>query len=225
MIKSKINDLDYCYATWQILIDLEKNTFARNEQIRAFQAQIRSKEAILLSVLALIPTILLWLLLFRPKIIVLIGNQSLLKVATYFLSLLMMSVFLYLICFLTLKFSLQLYPVSVLKAKLETSSRQQLILSIQLIDLASVKLLAEFKKERLRLPENFLSAELVEMLIRYFETDQVLTINEAIYSLKLELTNTGYYSRLGKQETLFVKVSDYLAQQDKLFESIRKGEI
>lgn len=225
MINSKINDLDYCYATWQILIKLEKNTFARNERIRAFQTTVQLRETLLISILTLVPIIFLWLMLFRPKIIVLIGNQSLLKVATYFLSLLMMSVFLYLICFLTLKFSLKLYPISVLKAKLETSSRQQLILSIQQIDLASVKLLAEFKKERLRLPENFLSAELVEMLIRYFETDQVLTINEAIYSLKLELTNTGYYSRLGKQETLFVKVSDYLVQQDKLFESIRKGEI
>ncbi|MCH4169514.1 MAG: hypothetical protein LKF42_09675 [Streptococcaceae bacterium] len=223
--KSKINDLDYCYAVWQILMNLEKNMFTRNERIRAYQKQIHSREALGLSILSLVPIIFLWLRLSYLQLIFLTDNLSIIILGTRVLGLLMLSVFLYLIFYLLLKFLLQFYPLTLLRRKLEKKLRKQFIFAIGQIDIHSIALINELNAEKLRLPENLMSAELIEMLIRYFETGQVITINEAVYALRLELENTGYYSRLLSPETILSKVNSYLAQQKKFFERVEKGEI
>ncbi|MBS7576624.1 MULTISPECIES: hypothetical protein [unclassified Enterococcus] len=225
MTKSKINDLDYCYAVWQILIGLEENSFERNERIRAFQVKIRSKETSFFCSIALVPIVVLWLRLIRLEIISYNENASFVNLSTRLFGLLIISTFLYLCCFLAIKFLSKHFPISLFKLKLEKASRRQLIADLKQIDLENTALLNELNAEQPRLPDNFLAAELLEILIRYFETEQALTINEAIYSLKQELNNTGYHSKLLPQETLPEKVSSYLTQQKQLFEQIERGEI
>lgn len=224
-IRPKINDLDYCYAVWQILIHLEKNTFARNERIRSFQKQIQKRESLIINFFAFMPIIFLWFKLFHLNIIIPNQSHSIINIGTRILGLLMVSVFLYLFIYLILKLLSQHNPLLLIKLKFETNLRTQFISDIKQIDSSSSTLISDLNTEKLRLPENLMSAELIEMLIRYFENGQALTIQEAIYDLRLELKNTGYYSNLLPQETLLAKVNNYLTQQELFFETVEKGEL
>jgi len=63
--EQKITDLDYCYVSWELLQELEKNTFSRNECIRAFKKESNDRQSLIISVVALIlPMILLGSIVF-----------------------------------------------------------------------------------------------------------------------------------------------------------------
>lgn len=171
------------------------------------------------------PIIFLWFKLFHLNIIIPNQSHSIINIGTRILGLLMVSVFLYLFIYLILKLLSQHNPLLLIKLKFETNLRTQFISDIKQIDSSSSTLISDLNTEKLRLPENLMSAELIEMLIRYFENGQALTIQEAIYDLRLELKNTGYYSNLLPQETLLAKVNNYLTQQELFFETVEKGEL
>jgi hypothetical protein len=65
----------------------------------------------------------------------------------------------------------------------------------------------------LRVPEDYFSVDMLSLLIRYLESGQAIFIKEAVYALKLELENTGYYSNNTRQQNLLQKEKEYLANE------------
>lgn len=60
VLEKKLNDLDYCYTTRQLLEQLEKVAYARNEQLRNFQEKIHSRRAIIAGTLSLVLPTIVW---------------------------------------------------------------------------------------------------------------------------------------------------------------------
>jgi hypothetical protein len=214
--KEKLSDLDYCYACWELLKKLEKNVYARNECVRKFRKKANAKQSIMIGLLSLILPIIVWLfLLLSPGGIkdILSSGDNFANFGTRLGGLLMLSAFLFIIIYMLLKAVWDSKLFHPLKKISEKSLSVKLVSDVQSIDKTSKQILNMETFQEKRIPEQYLSAEMMPLLIRYFESGQATFMKEAVYSLKLDLQNTGYYENVVPKETLLQKERLYLADE------------
>ncbi|MFH0153251.1 hypothetical protein, partial [Pseudomonas aeruginosa] len=95
--EKRLNDIDYCYASWKLLKDLEKNSYSRNECIRNFQEKANARKSFLIGIFALILPLVLWgylLLSSNARKGVLIIGENFADFGTRLVGLIMVSAFL-----------------------------------------------------------------------------------------------------------------------------------
>ncbi|EME8099623.1 hypothetical protein [Enterococcus faecium] len=213
----KINDIDYCFISWQLLTDLEKNSYSRNDRIRLFQEKSNARKSVIISALAIILPVLLWGFLLFPlnksKEMLDEGAESMQNIGTRFVALFIVSAFLFLIVYMLLKNIWDSQWFRPLKNLAEKDIKVAMMNDIEIIDKKAINIIGNKVFVQPRVPEEFLSAELMLALIRYFETGQASFIKEAIYFLKLEIQNTGYYANTAQKETLLEKEKNYLSDR------------
>lgn len=217
-VEKKISDIDYCYASWQLLKELEKISYSRNERIRVFQEKVNARQSVIIGIIALILPITLWGFLFiSPNGIenMLPGlGESIENIGTRIVGLLLLSAFLFIIVYMVLKevwYSRLLRP---LKNLTEKDLKTKLLTDIKVIDEKVESIVYSSVFTAPRIPEKFLSADLLLVLIRYFETEQASFMKEAVYSLNLELQNTGHYTNMTPKETLLQREKVYLSDRE-----------
>jgi hypothetical protein len=217
-VEKKISDIDYCYASWKLLNDLEKISYARNERIRTFQEKVNARRSMIVGIIALILPISLWIfLLFIPSSIEerLPGlGESIENTGTRIVGLLLLSAFLFLIVYMILKEVWHSKFFQPLKNVTEKDLKNELFTDIQIIDEKAENIVYSRLFAEPRIPEKFLSADLLLILIRYFESGQATFMKEAVFSLNLELQNTGHYTNMISNETLLQREKAYLSDKE-----------
>lgn len=134
MVETRLSDLDYCYASVELLKVLENNAYLRNERIRTFLEQRASRETRIVSLVALLfPAVLLILLFGSP------GNfaRELISIENFLFrmfSLLMLGLFIFIFCFLLVYYLWHLRLVEPLRKKLTHDLKKELLDDISKID-------------------------------------------------------------------------------------------
>lgn len=217
-VEKKISDIDYCYASWQLLTELEKNAYSRNNRIRVFLEKANARQTIATSAIALILPLILWgFLLLSPngmKDMFSAVSGSMQNVGMRFVGLLVLSAFVFLVVYMLLKTVWDSRWFRSVKGLVEKDIKTAMLTDINRIDERASKIVNNNVFMNPRVPEEFLSAEIMLILIRYFETGQASFMKEAVYFLKLELQNTGHYTNMIPKETLLQKEKNYLADRE-----------
>lgn len=210
MIETRLSDLDYCYASVELLKVLENNAYLRNERIRTFLEQRASRETRIVSLVALLfPTVLLILLFGFP------GNfaRELISIENFLFrmfSLLMLGLFIFIFCFLLMHQLWHLHLVKPLRKKLTHDLKKELLDDIKKIDEHTESIVQKSLFTQPRVPELYLCTEILPLLIRYFEKGLADFMKEAVYALELELKHTGHYHHLVPRVTFLQRERDYL---------------
>lgn len=226
--EKKLNDLDYCYASWLLLKNLEELSYARNDQIRKYREQKNKKMTRTGFIIALIFPVILWVdLVFFSKGInkILFARESLTYFVMRLIALVFVTALLFFFIFFLVRVILNLKMFSATKNWLEKDLKVKLFQEIKEIDERVEETVYKSVFREQRIPENFLSPTFLMMIIRYFETGQAVIMKEALYALDLELKNTGYYNNLVTSDTLLKKEKDYLKDKEtRLDIMIKEGE-
>jgi len=210
VIETRLSDLDYCYASVELLKVLENNAYLRNERIRTFLEQRASRETRIVSLVALLfPTVLLILLFGFP------GNfaRELISIENFLFrmfSLLMLGLFIFIFCFLLMHQLWHLHLVKPLRKKLTHDLKKELLDDIKKIDEHTESIVQKSLFTQPRVPELYLCTEILPLLIRYFEKGLADFMKEAVYALELELKHTGQYHHLVPRVTFLQRERDYL---------------
>lgn len=210
MIETRLSDLDYCYASVELLKVLENNAYLRNERIRTFLEQRASRETRIVSLVALLfPAVLLILLFGFP------GNfaRELISIENFLFrmfSLLMLGLFIFIFCFLLVYHLWHLRLVEPLRKKLTHDLKKELLDDIKKIDEHTESIVQKSLFTQPRVPELYLCTEILPLLIRYFEKGLADFMKEAVYALELELKHTGHYHHLVPRVTFLQRERDYL---------------
>ncbi len=210
MVETRLSDLDYCYASVELLKVLENNAYLRNERIRTFLEQRASRETRIVSLVALLfPTVLLILLFGFP------GNfaRELISIENFLFrmfSLLMLGLFIFIFCFLLMHQLWHLHLVKLLRKKLTHDLKKELLHDIKKIDEHTESIIQKSLFTQPRVPELYLCTEILPLLIRYFEKGLADFMKEAVYALELELKHTGHYHHLVPRVTFLQREKDYL---------------
>ena len=210
MIETRLSDLDYCYASVELLKVLENNAYLRNERIRTFLEQRASRETRIVSLVALLfPAVLLILLFGFP------GNfaRELISIENFLFrmfSLLMLGLFIFIFCFLLMHQLWHLHLVKPLRKKLTHDLKKELLDDIKKIDEHTESIVQKSLFTQPRVPELYLCTEILPLLIRYFEKGLADFMKEAVYALELELKHTGHYHHLVPRVTFLQRERDYL---------------
>jgi len=210
VVETRLSDLDYCYASVELLKVLENNAYLRNERIRTFLEQRVSRETRIVSLVALLfPTVLLILLFGFP------GNfaRELISIENFLFrmfSLLMLGLFIFIFCFLLMHQLWHLHLVKLLRKKLTHDLKKELLHDIKKIDEHTESIVQKSLFTQPRVPELYLCTEILPLLIRYFEKGLADFMKEAVYALELELKHTGHYHHLVPRVTFLQREKDYL---------------
>lgn len=210
MVETRLSDLDYCYASVELLKVLENNAYLRNERIRTFLEQRASRETRIVSLVALLfPAVLLILLFGSP------GNfaRELISIENFLFrmfSLLMLGLFIFIFCFLLVYYLWHLRLVEPLRKKLTHDLKKELLDDISKIDEHTESIVQKSLFTQPRVPELYLCTEILPLLIRYFEKGLADFMKEAVYALELELKHTGHYHHLVPRVTFLQREKDYL---------------
>ena len=210
MVETRLSDLDYCYASVELLKVLENNAYLRNERIRTFLEQRASRETRIVSLVALLfPAVLLILLFGFP------GNfaRELISIENFLFrmfSLLMLGLFIFIFCFLLVYYLWHLRLVEPLRKKLTHDLKKELLHDIKKIDEHTESIVQKSLFTQPRVPELYLCTEILPLLIRYFEKGLADFMKEAVYALELELKHTGHYHHLVPRVTFLQRERDYL---------------
>lgn len=210
MVETRLSDLDYCYASVELLKVLENNAYLRNERIRTFLEQRASRETRIVSLVALLfPAVLLILLFGFP------GNfaRELISIENFLFrmfSLLMLGLFIFIFCFLLVYHLRHLRLVEPLRKKLTHDLKKELLDDIKKIDEHTESIVQKSLFTQPRVPELYLCTEILPLLIRYFEKGLADFMKEAVYALELELKHTGHYHHLVPRVTFLQRERDYL---------------
>lgn len=210
MVETRLSDLDYCYASVELLKVLENNAYLRNERIRTFLEQRASRETRIVSLVALLfPAVLLILLFGFP------GNfaRELISIENFIFrmfSLLMLGLFIFIFCFLLMHQLWHLHLVKPLRKKLTHDLKKELLDDIKKIDEHTESIVQKSLFTQPRVPELYLCTEILPLLIRYFEKGLADFMKEAVYALELELKHTGHYHHLVPRVTFLQRERDYL---------------
>lgn len=222
---SQLNDLDYCYASWELLKDLEKNSYLRNELKRKFQAKANKQQFLGGAILSVTPLlIILGYLVFSNEILDTLPLRR--NVSNYGLnlvSLIMVGTVLFILVYMFLGVLWNSSILSPFKEITEKNLKNKLESDIEAVDLKAESILSQsvFKEERI--PKQFFCSEMLPLLIRYLESGQATIIKEAVYYLELELMNTGHYDNLIPTVTLVQREKAYLLKKkEKLRKEIEK---
>lgn len=219
-MKKKLSDLDYCYASWMLLTDLEKLSYARNQCIRDFQERTSARKSFISALLALILPLILWgYVLYSVAGNGLLGaGNNFGTLATRLIGMFTISIFLFLIVFMLLRALWARNVLTFLRKIAERKYKAQLWTEVKEIDKKVRHIVNDSEFEDSGIPEEFLSTEILPLLIRYFESGQAVTMREALYSLKLEFQNTDYYANRLLNETLLQKEKAYLSDEKRNLE-------
>lgn len=210
MVETRLSDLDYCYASVELLKVLENNAYLRNERIRTFLEQRASRETRIVSLVVLLfPAVLLILLFGFP------GNfaRELISIENFLFrmfSLLMLGLFIFIFCFLLVYHLWHLRLVEPLRKKLTHDLKKELLDDIKKIDEHTESIVQKSLFTQPRVPELYLCTEILPLLIRYFEKGLADFMKEAVYALELELKHTGHYHHLVPRVTFLQRERDYL---------------
>lgn len=224
-----MNDLNYCYNSLLLLKRLEKIVYSRNECIRQFNKRQNTRSATVSFSIAFFLPFLIWinLLFFSDGINVIFTlRDGIRTLIMRILSLVMISLLIFtLIYFVTLHFWKN--TSTPMKKRLERNLRIILVDEINTIDDESKAILSQKELSYSRIPEEYLTSEMLHILIRYFESGQAISLREALYSLDLEIKNTGHYKNLITDDTLLQKEQRYfLSEKENLKKRILvEGEV
>lgn len=219
VLEKKLNDLDYCYTARLLLEQLEKISYARNEQLRYFQEKVHARQAIIAGTLSLILPIVVWyyLLMFNSQIF---EKGTFATLGTRLIGLIMVTALLFVIPYMLLNAFWYRSSLLLIRKIFETNLRATTLHDIQKIDAHAQDIISNPVFTEPMLPETFYSVEILTLLIRYFESGQATFMKEAVYNLNLELKNTGYYTNPLSHQTLLQKERDYLADEAKNLDSL-----
>lgn len=224
----KISELDYCYVSWELLQELEKNAFSRNECIRAFKKESNDRQSLITSVVALIlPIILLGSIVFSNRAASLMygSTGTTENIWTRVVGLLMLSAFLFLIVYMLSKELSKYKAFRPIKKLINQDLEANLRLEVDAIDQRASKIVNDSILKDSKIPEKFLSSEFLLVIIKYMESGQASFIKEAVYALRLDLKNTGYYANIFPKETLLQLEKKYLLNRnDNLAQKIELAE-
>lgn len=193
-----------------------KKSFARNERIRLFQKKVNARQSVIISLAALILPVTLWgFLLFSPNTELPGLNESVENTGMRMIGLLLLSMFLFLIAYMLLKELWQSKVFRSVKKLTEKDLIQELLEDIEVIDDEVEEIIYSSVFVEPRIPEKFFSADLLLILIRYFEKGQATFMKEAVFSLNLELKNTDHYENILPKETLLEREKLYLLDKER----------
>lgn len=221
--EKKLSDLDYCYASILLLEELEKTSYARNERIRLFHEKTHARQAVISGVVASILPVILWGYLLLSKVN-LFDTKNMANFGTSLVGLLMMTALLFLVPYLLLNAVWHQSLFRGLKVACQKHLKTLLLADVKVIDDKAKYIVSKDVFVEPRIPEEYFSVDFLSLLVRYFESGQATFMKEALYSLKLELQNTGYYSSSSLHQTLLSKEKDYLADESKNLEMMIEKE-
>lgn len=213
MIETRLSDLDYCYASVELLKVLENNAYLRNERIRTFLEQRASRETRIVSLVALLFPAVLLIILVSPSNDIgseLVLRENLQGFVLRMFSLLMLGLFIFIFCFLLVYYLWHLRLVEPLRKKLTHDLKKELLDDISKIDEHTESIVQKSLFTQPRVPELYLCTEILPLLIRYFEKGLADFMKEAVYALELELKHTGHYHHLVPRVTFLQRERDYL---------------
>lgn len=223
VLEKKLNDLDYCYTTRQLLEQLEKVAYARNEQLRNFQEKIHSRRAIIAGTLSLVLPTIVWgyLLISKAQIF---AKGTFATFGTRLIGLMMVTALLFIIPYLLINAMWRRPSLLLIRKIFEANLKIAALHDIQKIDAQAQAIISKPVFTEPRLSDTFFSVEMLTLLIRYFESGQATFMKEAVYNLNLELKNTGYYASPTTHQTLIQKERDYLADEAKNLDILLERE-
>jgi hypothetical protein len=225
--ENRLSHIDYAYACWLLLTELEKCAYDRNQAIRDFQARASSKQSKISAGLALVAPAILWsyLLIFGTKSGFLAAGNGFQANGTRLIGLFTVTIFVFLIVFMMVR---SLWTKSIfrpIKKTAERKNKARLKAEVKAINAKSRHIVESRAFPESRIPEDFLSAEILPLLIRYLESGQATTLKEAVYSLKLEFQNAKKHANLLLNESLLKKERKFLENEDQSLEyRIMEGE-
>jgi hypothetical protein len=209
----KLSDIDYCYATIDLLNQLEANVSERNALIRDYHQQVDHRGNILIGCFAaLIPAVLWGFILVHTvgqgEALTETGNST--QVLMNIVGLIGISVFVYISSFLILRKLWHSGLLRLTKQLSESGLRRKLDSEVKHINELNDKIANNPVIKEKRIPAKFMSTQYITMLVRYLERGQASFLDEAVYNLTLELKSTGYYPNLKPENTLLGKEQNYL---------------
>lgn len=212
VVLGKLNDLDYCYASIVLLEELEKVSYARNERLRQFHEKVHARQSFVAAALAMILPVIVWIYLLTSKVSI-FNAKTFAILGPRVVGVFMITALLFLIPYLFLHMVWCQPFLRSFRRLFESVLRANLINDVKQIDAKANDIVTKdvFKEERV--PECYLSVEYLTLLVRYFECGQSTFMKEALYQLKMELQNTGYYSSSNTRETLLQREKAYLADE------------
>ena len=208
----KLNDLDYCYASIVLLEELEKVSYARNERLRQFHEKVHARQSFIAAALALILPVIVWIYLLTSKVSI-FAAKTFAVLGPRIVGVLMITALLFLIPYLFLHMVWCQPFLRSFRRIFEKVIRTHLIGDVKEIDAKASAIVTKPVFIEPRVPESYLTVEFLTLLVRYFECGQATFMREALYELKLELENTGYYSSSNTHETLLQREKAYLADE------------
>ncbi|GAB2022626.1 hypothetical protein RyT2_17000 [Pseudolactococcus yaeyamensis] len=208
----KLSDLDYCYASIVLLEDLEKVSYARNERLRLFHEKARARRSVIVGALSAILPVVVWLYLLTSKVSI-FNHQTFAIFGTRLIGLVMVTALLFILPYLFMHMICSRPFFRSFRRLFEKKLISSLSVDIKAIDAQATEIISKPILLEPRVPEAYLSVEFLTLLVRYFECGQASFMKEALYELKLELENTGYYASPKTHQTLLQREKTYLADE------------
>lgn|GEM_PF-756165 len=224
--KKANNDLQYCYTALDLLEELEKKVYERNELRRQFEEKTQARRNLIIGLCSLVLPAIIWLRLFFSPDGILhqqeLGNEFS-DFFTRLLSLGTVTVFLFLAGYF---FGLFLWDGKMLlpfRNKVEKKFKQEMDVAVERINQGNEEILSQPVFQENRIPQKYLCIEMISILVRYFESHQASFLEMAVYMLDLDMKNSPHYRNILPAFTLCEKEKNYLEnyEEEKYIEQIK----
>lgn len=217
METNESKDLRYCYNVLEALKDLEDNVYQRNELERKREKKSAKRRSILAGIIALILPIDLWFFFLHSEM----GErhlQSFYVNTVAFLirsfGLLALTVFLFLFVYLFIVYLYETRLFAPLKGLTEKDLNKHFQMQKRKVNSESEEILNREILVSCRIPNRYLSIEMISKLTRFFLSGQATFLEAAVYMLDMELENSKYYKHLIPSVTLIGKTKEQLKKDE-----------
>ncbi len=198
-------DSAYCREALDALRRLEENRYRRNEAKRAFDKKVDRRRSAFSTVVALLLPLLVWVYILTARFDTIrpshLGADTFALVTRTF-GLLAVNVFMFLIVFAACTYLWDTTVFSPLSALVERSLRPAYLSERAAVDATAREILSEKYFTEGRIPERYLSTQMISLLLRFFDSGQSTFLESAVYMLDRELANSAYYQNLVPKQTL-----------------------
>jgi hypothetical protein len=207
----------YCHQALDALKRLEENSYRRNQARRDFDKKVNRRRTVYSTIVALVLPVIVWVyfLTATPGTVHLsqLGADAR-TLTTRTFGLVAVSVFLFLIVFFTCTFFWESTVVRPVRKLVERGLKADYLAERATIDAAARQILSERYFTEERIPEKYLSTQMVSLLIRFFDSGQATFMEAAVYMLDMELANSAYYRNIVPTRTLVAAERAQIAEDE-----------
>jgi hypothetical protein len=207
-------DRQSCADALDALLRLEGNSRRRNEALRDMDRAIARQRTVITTLAALIIPLVIWAFFAVAEA----GATHASSFGSGFhdtmmraFSLIAVTVFIFLIGFFGLGRLWRSRVMAGLRGLAEQSARKRYFQERDRVDDSTRAILSEPVFIAGLIPEEFLSVQMVTLLLRYFDSGQATFMDAAVYMLKAELQHNKHYGGFGVTATIVDKERELLA--------------